>query len=521
MLKDAAGRQWWRRLELWLVVAASLALFSYLQPLGTLADPDAFYHARLTVLMRDTGLVRAFPWTQSSLYKTIFIDHHFGYHLLLIPWVSIGSPLQGLQFATIVFATFTIAVLAWLMRRWRVPLWGLGVLLLLTAGPFIFRLSLGKAPAIGVGVAIVGYYLIMERKLGWLFWWAWGFTWLYSAWPLLPVMAVLFVLVSALRYWREGWGRVWGELWQGPNVKLIGAVAAGCVAGLVINPYFPTNLLYLKQLFTMALVAYNKFIGVGGEWYPYNVFDLLRELSYPLLIWALATIAGVFWFKKQTDVSRTTWLMALIFLVYTLRARRQVEYLTPFLVLSAGLIVRDCGLSWANLRWRALWERFSTWRPPWLNLRSVQIALVGYFLLVVPWGLARGVGMAHYYLRQGFKADSLAPASQWLAAHSAPGTIIFQTDWGSFPLLFYHNTRDYYLTGLDQTFMYVYDQDRFWQWVNLTTGERLDAYHVVHDTFGASYVLVERRVPAILRALHQDQRFRQVYSDQETLIYSL
>ena len=46
------------------------------------------------------------------------------------------------------------------------------------------------------------------------------------------------------------------------NFKLVGVVAAGCVVGLVINPYFPTNLLYLKQLFTMALVAYRKFIGI-------------------------------------------------------------------------------------------------------------------------------------------------------------------------------------------------------------------------------------------------------------------
>lgn len=521
MALSGARQAWWQRWGLWLTGAAALAIFFYLQQFGTLADPDSFYHARLTVLMRDSGLVRTFLWTQSSLYSTVFIDHHLGYHLLLIPWVSIWPPLLGLQLATIAFATLTIVFITWLMRRWRVPWWGLGALLLLTASPFIFRLSLGKAPSVGVGFALVGYYLIVERKLGWLFWWMWGFVWLYSAWPLLPVMAALFVAVSAVRFWPQGLKRMWAELWQPANMKLLGVVVAGCIAGLVINPYFPENMRYLQQLFTMALVAYHKFIGVGGEWYPYDPFQFASELTFPLLVWILAAISWVIHFRRQSDLSRTTWVLTFIFFIYTLRARRQVEYLSPLLILSTGLVARDSVAGWAQVTWAEFWQRFSSWCPSWLKVRWVQILLVIYFVAVVPWGLLRGIANARYFLTQGFRYDSLAGAAQWLQQHTPPATVVFQTDWGTFPLLFYHNTHNYYLTGLDQTFMYVYNQDHYWQWVDLVTGKRFDAYNVVHDTFKSSYVLVERRVAKIMGAINKDSRFHKVYGDSETLIYSL
>jgi hypothetical protein len=116
----------------------------------------------------------------------------------------------------------------------------------------------------------------------------------------------------------------------------------------------------------------------------------------------------------------------------------------------------------------------------------------------------------------------LEPASAWLADNTSARSIIWQTDWGSFPMLFYHNNHNYYLTGLDQTFMYEYNQDRYWQWVKITSGEyEGDVYKVIKETFKASYVLVEKRVAAILRYINHDSRFNKIYEDKEVIIYKL
>lgn len=509
------------RLPLVLVFLFSLVVFAWLQPRQMLADPDSFYHARLTTLMRDGGLVREFPWTQSSLYRETFIDHHLGYHLLLIPFLSLGPELVGLQVATVVFAALTITFAAWLLRRWGVPWWGMGVAFLLTTGPFLFRLSLGKAPSLGVGVALVAYYLITARRAGWLFWWAWFFTWLYSAWPLLPAMAGLFILVDSVPDLRFGLVAFWRRLIRQGNRQLLVSVVGGCAAGLVVNPYFPINLTYLKQLFTMALIAYHKFIGVGAEWYPYNPFDLPADLAYPLLTWLLATVAAALTLKRQSVLSRTTWLLAVIFLAYTLRARRQVEYLVPWLVLSSGVALRDTGFAWSVPALHEAWQAFRGWLPRVFQGRLLIGFLLVYLMVLVPIGFASGLREAYSGLRQRFDFSTLAGAATWLKQNTPPRSIVFQTDWGTFPMLFYHNTHNYYLTGLDQTFMYEYSPDRYWQWVRVTTGERRDVYVVARETFGASYLLVEKRVAKVLPWVNRDARFSKVYEDDEALIYAL
>ena len=504
-----------------LVAVLALAMFAYLQPPGQFTDPDSFYHLRLTTMLRDGGILREFPWTQSALYRTIFIDHHLGYHLLLIPFISVLPELTGLQVATVVFATLSILAMVWCLVRWRVPWWGLGALLLLTSGPFLFRLSLGKAPSLGVGVAFVAYYLIMERRLGWLFWWTWFFTWLYSAWPLTVVMALAYVVVEALSVTPFGWHTAWVKAHSAANFKLLGVIVAGVAAGLVVNPYFPTNLFYLKQLFTMALVSYSTFIGIGAEWYPYGPFDLPSALAYPLLVWLLATLAGVLSFKRQGALSRTSWLMALTFLAYTLRARRQVEYLTPWLVLSAGLMARDYLAVGAPFDWRAAWAKLCTFLPDWLKQTYVAAALAVYFGLLVPAGLIHSVVGARQGLADGFSWQTLQPAATWLRQNTPARSIVFQTDWGTFPMLFYHNSHNYYLTGLDQTFMYEYNHDTYWAWIKATEGDRADVYHIAHDIFGASYLLVEKRVGIILRYVNRDPRFHKVYQDAEAIVFSL
>lgn len=531
-------------LSLALVFVLALGVFAYLQPVGHLVDPDSFYHVRLTTMLRDSGVLHEFPWTQSSLYSQVFIDHHWGYHLLLLPFVSLLSELVGLQAATVLFAALTMLACAWCLRRWQVPWWGAGVLLLLTSGPLLFRLSLGKAPALGVGVAIVGYYLITQRKLGWLFWWSWFFTWLYSAWPLLLVMAFVYIVVESLvgmgqRAVNSEQGAVnkYHEaknvprsmihdyiapflhcLFSRASIHLISVILLGYAAGLVINPYFPTNLAYLKQLFAMALVAYRKFIGVGGEWYPYDPTELAANLAYPLLVWLLATIAAALTLRRQTVLSRTTWLLSVIFLVYTLRARRQAEYLTPWLIMSSGLALRD---AWdQRIRLRELWNEFCSWLPRWLSGRLVLVFLGIYLAVLVPWGLWRGLASAHDGLLGGFSFDHLAAASTWLKNNTPARTIVFQNDWGGFPMLFYRNTHDYYLTGLDQTFMYEYNHDHYWQWVGVTTATRHDVYQVARQTFKASYVLLDKQYPAMLTWINHDARMRKVYEDSEAIVFS-
>ncbi len=538
------------KVQLGLTFIIAFSVFISLQQAPVLADPDSFYHTRLTIMLRDGGILREFPWTQASLYRQIFIDHHLGYHLLLIPWLSLMPDLVGLKLITAWLAALTVTIIAWCLHRWRVPWWGVGVLLLLTASPLLFRLSLGKAPAIGVGVAVWGYYLIVNRKLGWLFWWSWFYTWLYSAWPLLLVMAIVYIAVESLSLERSVGGEPGIEipypkseirnksqilpskildmgrwLWKflrvfftPQNRRLWGVIILGYLGGLVINPYFPTNLLYLEQLFTMALTAYHEFLGIGAEWYPYNPFELVANVALPLGAFILLTIAAVFNFKKQTTLTRTTWALAFIFLLYTLKARRQVEYLVPWLVLAGGLMWRDL---WPGFIKPGLRDELKTWLPRVLRGKMFVGFLVVYLAIIIPFGLWRGFSEARTGLASGFSLTKYQAVTNWLKQYSPARALVFQSDWSNFPVLWYNNLHNYYLTGLDQTFMYEYDRQKYWSWLAATRGEQRRLYDTVRNTFQASYVMVDREHMDMLLWLNRDRRFKKVYSDQEVIVYAL
>ncbi len=514
-------QNWWRWLKKYDIAVfylISLMVFLWLQNTSTLADPDAFYHARLTTYLRDFGLLRDFPWTQVSLYKEYFIDHHFGYHLIILPVVSILPELVGLKLVTAFLAATSVTVVVWLLKKWQVPYYGLSLLWLLTAPAFLFRLSLGKAPSIGVGVALFGYYLIAQRQYVWLFLWSLFFTWLYSAWPLLFVMVGIYIISESIYKNYGNLVKISKDIFEKDNYLLVALVSLGCLLGLVLNPYFPTNILYLKQLFTMSLVSYSSFLGIGAEWYPYNITDLIPNISLILIVWLLAMFVGVFHFKKISQLSWSTWVLTIVMFIYTLKARRQIEYLTPLMVLSSGLLCRDL---WALWRIYNVKKELISWTPSWLKNKYVKIIFMVYLFIAVGFSFGFGLYKTKYSLARGIGITELKGAAQWLKQNTPRRSIIWQTDWGSFPLLWFNNQRSYYLTGLDQTFMYEYNQALYWQWVGVNKGLRKDIYQVVRGVFKSDYVLLQKKYASMLPWLNRDKRFEKKYEDKESIIYKI
>lgn len=513
-----------------IIILVVLAIFFWLQNTPTLADPDSFYHTKITLMIRDYGLPHEFPWTQNSLYKELYIDHHFLYHILLIPFISIfTNPLVGIKFATVLFATFSVLTIVWLLYKEKVKWLWLWLALLLTSAPLLFRLSLSKAPSLAIGITIIGLYIITRKKPIWLLVWSWLFVWFYSAWPLMILMLVVYTIIEAIynsyhKIKQTGStilnfiNLIFKNWWNKPNRLLFLACLVGIIAGLVINPYFPTNLFYLKQLFAMSLVSYNKFIGIGNEWYPWPITELIAAIAAQLLIWIMATIFFFLNLKKQSKFAWATWVLAIIFFLYTLKARRQVEYLIPFMIISSALIWRDV-LQETSLK--KLWDQFISWLPNYLRGKTFVIFVLIYLLLIIPLAVIKNITRPHQELAHGFTLNHLQPASLWLKNNTTPGSIVFQSDWGTFPLLFYNNTHNYYLTGLDQTFMYEFDKDKYQLWRDTVDGKKSDIYDIAKTDFNASWLLLEKRRLDMLKWVNRDQRFVRVFADEDAIIFKL
>ncbi|MFQ5434071.1 MAG: hypothetical protein ACE5FD_04265 [Anaerolineae bacterium] len=104
--------------------------------------------------------------------------------------------------------------------------------------------------------------------------------------------------------------------------------------------------------------------------------------------------------------------------------------------------------------------------------------------------------------------DRFADASKWLKNNSESGDIVFHSSWDEFPLLFYFNSENYYIAGLDPTFSYEYDEELYHKMVDITVGNQTEnIYNDIKDKFNASYVLVESNHDAMNKNIRNSEGF--------------
>ncbi len=125
-------------------------------------------------------------------------------------------------------------------------------------------------------------------------------------------------------------------------------------------------------------------------------------------------------------------------------------------------------------------------------------------------------------LSQGLHYNYLKNASDFLLKNSNQGDLVFNSDWDIFPELFYYNSQNYYIVGLDATFMYLYDKELYQKWWDITMGKRSDeAYLIIKNDFKAKYVLATPAHKKMIEMLNNNFRFLKVYGDDDAIIYKV
>jgi hypothetical protein len=500
----------------------------------------------MAVLIRDQGIVKDFPWLQFTILKNYYIDHHFLYHVALIPFVSFLDPLVGIKLATALFAALLILVIYWFLQKFKIKGAIFYCLILLISSPFIFRINLAKASSVSLILLLFGTYFIFKRKLWQLFALSFIYVWTYGGWPLILVLTVFYIssdsLIKTIDYFSNQKLEIQNSKFKileffknfvktavsKPNLKLFISCFGGLLAGVVINPFFPKNLLfYWHQIIEIAVVNYQGKIGVGAEWYPYDFGDLVSNSSF---VFILLILSFAFFFinflenfvgqKKffKADYKTKTFilclnLLALFFLTFTLRSRRNVEYFIPFAVLSAGFSLNQ-PLSSA----KKYWSIFNDW---WQKRKILASVICLYVLAVVPFTAVRNILSVKDLYAGGDSTQKYRGAAEWLKKNTPARSIIFHNDWDDFPPLFYYNSGNYYIDGLDPTFMYDYDKNLYQEWVDITTGKKKNISELVKNDFHSEYVFVDKDHAALENNLKSDGHFEMVYKDSEGKIYKL
>lgn len=525
----------WPWLSYLIVYAAAFGLLLIFQSSPYFADPDSFYHAKMALLIRDQGIVHQFPWLQLTVLGQEYTDQHFLYHVALIPFVTWLPPLVGLKLATVVFGAGLFTVIYWMFRRLNVRWPVVFILVLLAIRPFTFRISLAKAPSTSLIFLFLGLTWMFEYRLKHLFALAFAYVWYYGGFPLLGVTAgavgvaswlhnrlmtkldshrfVNKVLSPVGRHRRITGGRFL-------NLTMVAVTVGGLLAGLIINPYFPGNLrFYFHQLINIGIINFRNVIGVGNEWYSYNFGDLLANGALATLLLLLAIIGMVLRWRAQSKRSWALGLLTVFTFLLTLKSRRYVEYYIPVAVAFAAVSISDTlrGLSGEGIR-----RTFQRWF--WSTRRGRWAAgiIAVYLVFAVGWLAGRDFRNELADLRQGFRIDKFQAVSAWLAVNTPAGSRVVHSDWDEFPVLFYHNTHNTYIVGLDPTFLYKADPDAYWTWANITLGKfNGDLQRAVAETLGSQYVLVARGHGAMDQEFRSNPDFQKIYGDTEATVYQV
>jgi hypothetical protein len=122
-------------------------------------------------------------------------------------------------------------------------------------------------------------------------------------------------------------------------------------------------------------------------------------------------------------------------------------------------------------------------------------------------------------VRSAKSHQTFAGSSAWLVANTAPGSRLFQTDWDDFPRLFFYNTHNTYLIGLDPTYMRLYDADLYELWVAITRGEVEQPSSAIGATFGAEYVVSDLKHTRFLEQAARDPGLVETYRDGDSVVF--
>jgi hypothetical protein len=438
---------------------------------GGFADFDGHYHLKVAQWIAHRGFWADIPWLPFTVLGERGPDHHWLWHLMLVPFTAIDDPGQALVWAAAVNGAAPAAVIAYVLRMLGVPAAPLFALLAVSAGAAMpFRLMMLRAQSIALVYMALALWAIARRRYVWLGVVAFLFLESYHAAVILGPMA-LIASAAASHEQRK--------LVLAPLI----AVGAGLTAALVVSPWFPANVEYLMfhTLFKTATPTHAGQLSslIGSEWYPASWREILFE-AWPAHVALLAGGVVLAWRRRRPALETSVAFgMAMVSLALYVHAVRFAEYYIPLAAIAAALSARDSGV------------RFNARR------------LVAFALALVP---AAWVGIAGSTPPGVMQGGYLQRAGEVLRESAESGEVVFNSAWSDFMALVWWADHVRYVNGLDGHYLAYRDPARFAAWISVAAGRTEDPVGIIEGGFGARFVVVARQHAGLAQQLLQADR---------------
>lgn len=440
---------------------------------------DGYFHIKLSKLYREEGLLKSLPWLEFTIYKDYFRDHHLLFHYLLIPFTIWDMMFSG-KIAVVIFDVIAGIVLYLIMGQFGVRMSSLWTLIaMLSSNAFLFRISLLRVQSIVLSALLIGFFLFSRKKKVLIFIFSTAIVWLYDAFPLILLMAIIFSVSEWLIEKRLD------------HLNFLFCLA-GIITGLTINPYFPENIQFFVYNISRTIFFNVNNVNLGSEWKPYNTWVFLNN-SLPAFVLLLLTILALPFFKGVSKEGYSAFLLNFLFLFMTFKSRRFIEYWPVFAVFSSALIIGK------NMK------------------RNFFIPIVLLLILLSIFNIKNAI----HDIRSSINPLNYKGSATWLMNSSSEGDVVFNADWDDFPFLFFYNEKNHYIVGLDPMFMYTYDKDKYRLYQAITEGRVMNPGRLIRREFNARFVFLDRFHPELYKTLKDDPSVKEVFEDKGGIVFEI
>jgi hypothetical protein len=490
---------------------------------------DSPFHARYASIVFTRIFARTFPTTAYSIWNQRWGDKEFLFHAYLAPFclnedlLQVGSKIAaGLLFGAV------LCSIAIILRRYRVPgaLWWAALLPALSSG-WDYRMLMVRSHLASILLILWILYFFEKGKIRPLVVLTFVYTWTYTA-PYFAVVMCGFMALGrlVLHHVLRGFAQIetsadtparadadsdstMSDLY---DRQLLFGVAAATLAGMIIHPQMPNQLLntwmHLSLVATRAWGVAASPVELGSEFQS----ETLREayILHPGVLACLAfawMLAAFIPAKISRRSSLYLWMTVPAFALYGLSGRF-IEYLGPLAVLALALVWSDARVAVLRIVSESS-HRFRT-----LLLTGLIASIICLHLYTIRM-IYREIWHQEHVLSQ-------ERAGRWLAANAHPGDLVVPLDWTQFPSLYFNAPKLRYVVGLEPTTMQVLYPEKLRYLEELRLGKRdLEMNEFKRMFPDARYVIVWANSGGAAGRLLTRKKYTPVYADAEDLIYDV
>lgn len=399
-----------------------------------LPDRDAYFHLRIALEILDHGFVSAIPQMAHAIHAERYVDFHFLFHYVLVPFVAIfDQPLLAARVANAAFAALAVCALDLALAGMRVRhrwFWLLGFVLF--SPIFTGRLLFGRGVTLLLALLFYFVLCLLRRRFRRAGAIAALAVWTYPGFPVLVGFAGLYWLARTLRRGRFEFEAL---LWP----------VAGTLFALLVHPAFPHQFYGYYLEFWLHTAGAPELERIA-EWLPPSSEILLLGLALPVAI-LFATLLVA----RRHDAAGAALLLSALFFVFAAAiSLKPFEYALPFLILYCARQTRGLFAAPASIIapggkrvWRALVE-------------GLYVAVAALLLL---WSLPEIFRRMELQFRVQNPAHHFA-AADWLRANASRDSTVALA-WDQFPAFYFRNPDNRYFFGLNPVYSYGVDAERY------------------------------------------------------------